>query len=103
MGFWQVYADVIVVVDSREQNAGKVTFEGLSSEMWSMVYSFISSSIQFLDERVGLGVMDFTQPMDYEPFDVGTHGLDIRRFAKPATQSEDLTKWVAEIFSKPDQ
>jgi hypothetical protein len=36
MGFWQVYAYVIVVVDAREpnareQDAGKVTFEGLSS------------------------------------------------------------------------
>jgi len=30
MGFWQVYADVIVVVDAREQNAGQVTYQGLS-------------------------------------------------------------------------
>ena len=40
MGFWQVYADVIVVADAREQNAeaqntGKLTFQGLSSELRS--------------------------------------------------------------------
>jgi hypothetical protein len=101
MGFWQVYADVIVVVDAREQNAGKVTYEGLSSKMRSLVYSFISSSIQLLDERVGLGVMDFIQPMDYAPFEVGTHGLHVRRFATPTKQSEELTKWVAGVFLKP--
>jgi hypothetical protein len=99
MGFWQVYAYAIVVVDAREQNAGKVTYEGLSSKLRSIVYSVVST--QFLDERVGLGVMDFTQPMDHAPFTVGTHGLDIRRFSKPATQSEELTKWVANVFSKP--
>ena len=35
-----------------DQNAGKVTYEGLSYEMRSLVYSFVSSSMQFLDERV---------------------------------------------------
>ncbi len=106
MGFWQVYAYVIVVVDAREQNAedqnaGKVTFEGLSSQMGSKVYSAVSSATQLFDARVGFGVMDFTQTMDSAPFTVGTHGLDIRRFSKPAQQSEELTNWVAGIFSKP--
>jgi hypothetical protein len=100
IGFWQVYADVILVVDAREQNAGKVTYEGLPSEMRSMVYSAVSFATRFFDERVGLGVMDFTQPMDCAPFTNGTHGLDIRRFSKPATQSEELTKWVSDVFSK---
>jgi hypothetical protein len=99
MGFWQVYAAVIVVVDSREQNAGKVTYQGLSSKLRSMVLSVVST--QFLDERVGLGVLDFTQPMDYPPLTVGTDGLNIRRLSKPATQCEELTKWVADVFSKP--
>jgi hypothetical protein len=101
MGFWQVYAYVIVVVDAREQNAGKVTYEGLSSKMRSMVYSAVSFAPQFFDGRVGLGLLDFTQPMDFAPLTVGTHGLDRRRRAEPATQSEDLTKWVAHVFSKP--
>ncbi|MGO9085948.1 MAG: hypothetical protein ACLQBK_12030 [Candidatus Sulfotelmatobacter sp.] len=106
MGFWQVYADAIVVVDAREQNAreqnaGKVTFEGLSSEMRGKVESAVSSAIQLFDTRVGFGVMEFIQTMDSAPFTVGTHGLHVRRFAKPTTQSEELTKWVTEVFSKP--
>lgn len=97
MGFWQVYADVIVVVDAREQNAGKVTYRGLSSKLRSLVSSVVST--QFLEERVGLGVLEFTQSMDCAPFTNGSHGLHIRRFAKPATQSEELTRWVADIFT----
>ena len=31
MGFWQIYAYVVVAVDGREQNAGRNTYEGLSS------------------------------------------------------------------------
>jgi hypothetical protein len=101
MGFWQVYADVIVVIDAREQNAGRVTYQGLSSKMRSLMSSVIST--QFLDERVGLGVLEFTQPMDYAPFTNGSYGLHIVRFSKPATQSEQLTKWVADVLSKPDR
>jgi hypothetical protein len=101
MGFWQVYAYVVVVVDAREQNAGKITYQGLTSRMRSAVYSAVSTHL--LDERVGLGILDFTQPMDHAPFTVGTHGLDIRRFSKAATQGEELTKWVANIFSAPDR
>ncbi len=101
MGFWQVYAYVVVVVDAREQNSGKNTYAGLSSELRSLVASAISTHP--LDARVGLGTLDFTQPMDYAPFTVGTHGLNLRRLSTPALQSQDLTKWVAGLFSKPQQ
>jgi hypothetical protein len=106
MGFWQVYATAIVVVDAREQNArdenpGKMTFEGLSPEMRSKVESAVSSATQLFDARVGFGVMEFVQTMDSAPFTVGTHGLHVRRFSSPAPQGEELTKWVAGIFSKP--
>ena len=101
MGFWQVYAYVVVVVDAREQNSGKNSYAGLSSNLKSLVDSAISTAL--LDARVGLGVLDFTQPMDYKPFTVGTHGLSLRRHSIPAVQSEDLTKWVARLFSEPKQ
>ncbi len=107
MGFWQVYADVIIVGDAREQNAevqknaGKLNFQGLSPELRSLVYSAVSSAIPLFDCRIGIGVMEFIQTMDSEPFTVGTHGLHIRRFSQPATQSEQLTKWVADVFSTP--
>ncbi len=100
MGFWQVYAYVVVVVDAREQNAGENTYKGLSSKLKSLVYSAVTT--QPLDERVGLAVLDFTQPMDYSPFTVGTHGLHLIRLSKPATQSQELTSWVAKIFAKPE-
>jgi hypothetical protein len=97
MGFWQVYAYVIVVVDAREQNSGKNTYAGLSSKLKSHVESAITTSP--LDERVGLGILEFTQPMDYEPFSVGSHGLSLRRRSVPAEQTQELTQWVAGLFS----
>lgn len=104
MGFWQVYADVIVVADAREQNVaaqkrGNLTFEGLSSELKSLVHSAVSSAIPLFDTRIGIGIMEFIQTTDSEPFTVGTHGLDIRRFSEPAIQSNHLTKWVADIVA----
>jgi hypothetical protein len=105
MGFWQVYAHVIVVADAREQNAkaqstGKLTFQGLSSELRSLVYSAVSSVIPLFDSRIGIGVMEFIQTMDSEPFTVGSHGLHIRPFCERVPQSEELTKWVGELFPK---
>jgi hypothetical protein len=40
-----------------------------------------------------LAVLDFTQPMDYEPFRIGTHGLHRLRVRKANNASEELTKW----------
>ncbi len=100
MGFWQVYVYVVVVADTREQNAGRNTYEGLSSKLRSLAYSSVST--QPLNERVGLGILDFTQPMDYSPFTVGTHGLHLIRLSKPTTQSRELTEWVAGLFAKPE-
>jgi hypothetical protein len=99
IGFWKVYLYVIVVVDAREQNAGKITYQGLSSQLKSMVASVIS--LEKLQSRIGFGQLDFTQPMDYAPFTVGTHGLNLHRLASPANQPAELTKWVAGLFSAP--
>jgi hypothetical protein len=73
-------------------------YEGWSSKMRSMVYSAVSFASPLFDKRVGLGLLDFTQPRDYKPFTVGTHELDRRRPSEPAEQSEELTKWVADVF-----
>lgn len=106
IGFWQVYACAIVVVDAREQNAeeeksGKLVFHGLSSELRSRLETVVSSATQLFDAHVGFGVMEFVQTMDAAPFTVGTHSLHVRRFAKPATQNEALTSWIAGVFSRP--
>lgn len=98
VGFWQAYLYIIVTVDAREQNAGKLSYRGLSAELKSLVASVIN--LQGLNARVGLCDLEFTQPMDYAPFTVGTHGLHLHRLATAAPQTEDLTKWVADIFTQ---
>jgi hypothetical protein len=99
VGLWQVYLYIIAVVDAREQNAEKHTYQGLSSELKSLVASIVTP--QGLNARVGLCDLEFTQPMDYAPLTVGAHGLRLHRLATPAPQSEELTRWVAGVFSKP--
>jgi hypothetical protein len=99
MGFWQVYVYVVVVADTREQNLGKVTYAGLSNRLKSLADAAIVSTI--LDAKVGLVILDFTQPMDREPFTVGTHGLEVRRLATPSLQSHELTGWISKLFSGP--
>jgi hypothetical protein len=97
IGFWQVYLYIVVVADAREQNAGKNTYAGLSSQLKSLVYSTVSTGP--LDERVGLAIMEFTQTADSAPFTVGTHGLHLLRKSEPARQSTELTEWVRQVFA----
>jgi hypothetical protein len=97
VGFWRVYLYVITLVDAREQNAGKHTYRGLSSELKSLIASVVTT--HGLNPRVGLCDLVFTQPMDYAPFTVGGHVHHLKRLARPQQQSEELTKWVAGIFS----
>jgi hypothetical protein len=106
MGFWQVYAYAILVVDAREQNAeeeksGKLVFTGPSCELRSRLETALSSATQFFDAPVGFGEMQFIQTMDSAPFTVGTHSLHVRRFAIPTVQSGRLTEWITGVFSKP--
>jgi hypothetical protein len=97
VGFSQVYLYVIVVVDAREQNAGQVTYQGLSSELKSLVASVLTP--EKLNPRIGFCDLEFTQPMDYAPLSVGTHGVHLRRLGTAAPQRDELTKWVAGVFS----
>ena len=62
--------------------------------------SFVDTAISTepLDRRVGLAMLEFTQPMDYKRFTVGFHGLELRRSATPAVQRQDLSNWVAGLF-----
>jgi hypothetical protein len=98
VGFWQVYLYVIAVVDAREQNVGQNTYLGLSSELRSLVVSVVTP--KGLNARVGLGELEFTQPMDHAPLTCGTHSLHLPRLAIPSPQNNELTRWTAEVFSK---
>lgn len=97
VGFWQVYLYVIIVVDAREQNAGGISYEGLSSKLKGVVESVVTP--QGVNARIGLCDLDFTQTMDYAPLTVGTHTFHLQRPATAVPQTEQVTQWVAKIFS----
>ncbi|HEX5482145.1 MAG TPA: hypothetical protein VFZ08_05910 [Terriglobia bacterium] len=95
IGFWQVYLYVLVVVDSREQNAGRFTYDGLSPELRSFIGQAIT--LEDLNERVGLFHCEFVQPMDKKPLSVGTYHGHLIRLARPVEQSREVTEWVKHV------
>jgi hypothetical protein len=95
IGFSQVYLYVFVVVDSREQNAGRISYDGPSSELRSLIRQVISP--RGLDQRVGLIHFEFVQPMDDEPLGSGTYGADLVRLAESMAQPPEVTTWVAQL------
>jgi len=97
MGFSQVFLYVLVSVDSRERNAGQISYAGITPEMRDMIGRTISTND--LDSRVGLVLFDFVQPMDYAPLDgPGTGGTCLIRSAKEVVQPADLTAWVERVI-----
>ena len=55
--------------------------------------------VELLNEKIGLGVLDFTQSMDHQPFTVESDGLALRRLAAPSAQSPEITDWGARLFA----
>ena len=96
-GFWKVFLYIVVVVDSRERNAGKVTYAGLSTREKSLLEPYLR--MDKLEPRVGWCLLDFTQPMDALPLMVGSHGMQIRRMPTAQEQSSGLTTWVSGVFA----
>jgi len=92
IGFSQVYFFVFVVVDSREQNAGRISFDGLPAEMRRSIVQVILPS--GLEPRVGLIHYEFVQSMDDEPLKTGAFSGDLIRLAEPITQPSEVTAWV---------
>lgn len=90
IGFWKVFLYIIVVVDSRGRNAGRVTYAGLSAREKSMLELYLR--MDKLQLRVGFNLLDFTQPMDGVPLIVGSHGMHIRRMPQAEKQSAALTE-----------
>ena len=98
VGFSQAYLYVFVVVDSREQNAGKkLSYEGLSNDHKALVRRALS--LAGLDERVGLFQIELAQTMDFSPLDPGTFGGELHRKALPSIQTPELTEWVTQKIS----
>jgi hypothetical protein len=92
LGFSQVWLYVLVVVDTRERNAGRYCYDGLDSKQKSKINQALT--ITGLNDRVGVIHHNFVQPMDYAPLTVGFSGGHIVRMATPVVQSSALTGWV---------
>lgn len=92
LGFWQVFAFVFVVVDSRVRNVGQYAFDGLTSELRTKIEQGIST--EGLNARAGCIVYEFTQPMEVHPLNTGTFFSRIVRMPTCATQSPTVTGWV---------
>jgi hypothetical protein len=99
VGFSQVYLFVLVVVDSREQNAGGISYDGLTADLQRTIESTIST--RELVQRVGLMHYEFVQPMDNAPLGIGTYSAHLQRIAETAVQSPELTQWVAQVIARP--
>lgn len=100
LGFWQVFAFVFVVVDSRIRNTGQYSFEGLTSELRTKIERGLS--IEGLDARAGCIVYEFTQPMEDHPLGTGTFWGHIVRMPTCSPQSLAVTEWVASNVSRSD-
>ena len=95
LGFSQVYLWVFACIDSREQNGGRLTYDGPNSTISCAIDRIVS--IQHLHPRVGLMHFDWVQPMDYPPFELGTSGGHLKRVAETVEQPADLTAWLGTL------
>lgn len=97
IGFWQVYLYVLVVVDSRNNNAGRHTFDGLPQTMGSAIQHAITPDA--LNKRAGLMHYEFVQPMDDAPLGVGSFNASLIRLAEAIGQPKEVTDWVARVVA----
>jgi hypothetical protein len=96
VGFAQVYLYVIVVVDSRVNNDGRYTYDGLTSELRAAIDARVS--LAHLESSVGLVVHEFVQPMDHPPLELGTYGGSLKRLATPRPQAAKVTEWLGRLL-----
>jgi hypothetical protein len=95
IGFYQVYLWVFVLVDSRVQNAGQITFDGLTPELRTQVENTIST--QHLANQVGLIHHEIVQPMDHAALEMGSFGGHLIRLPMQNVQPQLVTEWVAKL------
>ena len=95
LGFSQVYLWIFILIDTRERNAGKYTYDGPDSRLNSIIRQAISTAP--LRPRVGLMEFEWVQPMDRPAFTLGTHGSSLARLAESVKQPDDLTRWFSTL------
>jgi hypothetical protein len=97
LGFFQVYLFAIVLVDTRERNAGRLTYAGIDPNLQSRIRNVVSRNR--LDARVGLLKAEWVQPMDRPPLTTGSSGLElVGGLATASAQPADLTAWLATLY-----
>ena len=100
LGFSQVLAYVIVVVDSRTRNVGDFRFDGLTPELHRTIESALST--KGLAEQAGLVRFEITQPMDLAPLTTGSNFTRSIRMPKAQVQPQFLTEWVTKLMQERD-
>ena len=98
-GFAQVWLFLLIQVDSRRQNAGRVTYDGFDAAVKSVINQ--KTPITNLRQRVGVMHWDFTQPMNYPALTVGAFGGRQLRGAELVEQPASLTQRIAKVFAVP--
>lgn len=98
LGFWQVFAFVFVVVDSRVRNVGHYRFDGLTTELRRTIEQGIT--MEGLIAGAGCIVYELTQPMEDHPLGTGTFWGRIQRMPTCSPQSPEVTKWVTSNTTK---
>jgi hypothetical protein len=103
IGFSQVYLYLLVSVDSRENNAGQPSYAGMAPEHRNAIEDEIATCVNDLDQRAGLVIFHFVQPMDYAPLNGSwCGGKQLHHRAQAVTQPANVTAWVAQqIMQRP--
>jgi hypothetical protein len=99
LGFAQVIASVIVVVDSRMQNRGAYSFAGLDDELRSTIDNYLK--VGGLDPVAGFMRYELVQPMDDRPLGTGTYEGRLLRNPTIRQQAPEVTAWIKRIVAKP--
>ena len=103
-GFWKVYFYVIALIDARELNllSGDEN-RPLFNEVRQKINSAIGHSIGTLKTRAGVFSTELVQLTDSPPTRFEQAGGHRIRPSTASLQSNELTKWVSEIFAFPQQ
>lgn len=100
LGFAQVLAFAIVVVDSRAQNRGTYSFDGLEPELRSTIDSYLN--VAGLDAAAGFMQYELVQSMDDRPLGTGTFAARLHRLPMVQQQPSEVTAWVKDVMAQAD-
>lgn len=98
VGFSLVYLYVIFLFDTREQNAGRLTYDGPDRDLTARIMSRMTTKTA-RHPQVGEAHFEFVQPMDRAPLTTGTSHLALRHLGTERTQPVALTEWLKTLVA----